>query len=247
MHIDITIYGPQTSSITWLTGYLRGIVHSAGRTTTIAHVDDVDGIIDSGIGSVPAVMVDGGQPLLQSDYTDFMSFTHAIMHEMLSERGYGSLTKLVVPVLPDFDFRNGLLYAYRLACDIGAVVQVHLGADSQDRDQVDYVISSILSSHSDLALGTALIYIADTVDFDVVIWSYSTPVCLPWSLKPTLYVPSALVYQPVEVLCYHAGKKPPLIVSQLWPDIELCDGRHRADCVVTDKIDGVGDQLLFKL
>lgn len=236
MPIKITLYGPETSGMSWLDNHIREVLNGAGLPYVIERLSDVDSIIASGVESVPAVSIEREDPIRLSACKSFGDFTQKVLHALLAARNYGKLAQLVLPILPDFDFRPGMLYSYKLAADINAVVRVETLPGADIDDDVLLAIDTIVAGAADVAFDSALIYCSSSPadkPTDLVIWSYGTPPPEALRTYPILYIPPGHQYEPIDVVCYHEGTVLPDIVIKLWPNISLCDEQHEFDLVVT--------------
>jgi hypothetical protein len=202
-------------------------------------IGDVDAIIKSGVGSVPSVVIDDARPILEDDFESFRDFSDFVVKTALEPFEYGALLQLVLPILPDYDFRLGLLYGYQLACLSGSVLRLDPLAAGAKADDVDAAVATLESSTVDVAMERALVFFnGDKHKYrsDLVIWPYGVSQRVD-TATPILYLPPNTNYSERLTACYHDDTVLPDIVKLIWPGISHChDVADDPDIIVTSSI-----------
>lgn len=236
MQKTIKIYGPSTSSVVWLHDHLSETLERSQLPYDLMLVGDVDDIIKSGVGSVPSVIIADNRPILEDDFDSFRDFSDYVIKAALEPYEYGALLQLVLPILPDYDFRPGLVYGYQLACKSGSVLRLDPLSTEDMADDVEAAIATLESSTVDVAMERALVLFnrpKRSYRSDLMIWPYGIAQRVDTN-SPVLYLPSTTNYSERLTACYHDADVLPDIVKLIWPGIKHChDVADDPDIVVT--------------
>lgn len=225
--------------MSWLYTYLADMLGRAKVPYDLEVITELDAIIESSVSSVPAVILDDTHPILEEDFETFRDFSDEVVRVALEPYSYGALRQIVLPILPDYDFRAGLIYGYHLASESSSILRVEPFASTDLPGEVERAIKTLELSTADVALDRAIIVFnkdKEPYRTDLVIWPYGREM-KPQTAAPVLYLPTGFVYREHSTVCFHDGDQLPDLVIDLWPGVSLChEVDQAADLIVDGKL-----------
>ncbi len=119
--MKIEVFGTKSSTYELVKDLIEKVLNKADITYELVEVTEMDQLIKDDIESVPAVRINNGETFYIGKNGDFNKSLRSTINYILSNKNFGSLPKILLPIDFSEASMNAMFYGHRLATDLSRV------------------------------------------------------------------------------------------------------------------------------